>query len=150
MTHLNHRTLGWVMLVPLLMGIGPCGRLPGGSLSGEDETTPVTDWSFTNGVGLCALEVNPTGPHSVTLNCMSWADRLFVSCSQCEGKTWSAYALHDSRGRIEIGPRVFPVDLTRVTDADLLDKAWVARANKLGNERRPRPDHWWSFELTSR
>lgn len=147
---LDFRTVGWMILVPLLMGIGPCGRLPGGSLLGEDESTAVTDWSFTNAVGLCALEVNPAGPHSVTLNCMSWADRLFVSCSQCDGKTWSAYALHDDQGRIEIGSRIYPVNVRRVTDADLLDKAWAARATKLGSESRARPEHWWSFELTSR
>ena len=150
MTARTVRTLGWLLLVPLLMAIGPCGRLPGGSLLGDDEATRVTDWSFTNGIGLCALEVNPAGPHSVTLNCMSWADRLFVSCSQCDGKTWSTYALHDARGRIEIGARIYPVNLSRVTDPALLDSAWTARATKLGNDPSARPDHWWSFELTSR
>lgn len=137
------------LTVLLLLGIGPCGRLPGGKLLGEEDANPVADWSFVNEAGLCALQVNPAGPHSVTVNCMAWQGRLFVSCSRCEGKTWSTFALQDPRGRIKIAERVHPVRMARVRAPELLDAAWGARAAKLGTAPAPRPDHWWTFELSS-
>jgi len=44
---------------------------------------------------------------------------------------------------------VYPVSLRRVTDTQELDLAWQARAQKLGREPAPRPQHWWSFHLQS-
>ena len=132
------------------LGLGPCGPIPGGGLAGEDFGEPVKDWTFVNDVPRCAVEVRPADPHSVTVNCMSWEQRLFVSCSFCEGKTWSGIALDQPEGRIRIGERVYPVRLSRVDDAALLDAVWRARASKLEAEPSPRPDGWWTFELRSR
>ena len=86
----------WLVLaicLPMLMGMGPCGPIPGGELSGDVVTAPVDDWSFANDVPRCAVEVRPASPHSVTVNCMSWQQRLFVSCSECELKRWSGGAM---------------------------------------------------------
>ena len=144
------RTLVLGLAALFLLGIGPCGRLPGGKLMGDEDASPVADWSFVNEAGLCALEVNPAGPHSVTVNCMAWRGRLFVSCAYCEGKTWSTFAMRDARGRVEVAGRIYPVDVRPVQAAEVLDSAWLARAAKLGSEAAPRPNHWWSFELSSR
>ena len=133
-----------------LVGVGPCGPIAGGALSGPEHAEPVDDWSFANEVPRCAVEVQPDDPHSVTVNCMSWQRRLFVSCSSCAGKTWSGIAVEDPRGRIEIGDRVYPVQASRVEAPDLLDQVWNARARKLGDEASQRPEGWWTFELRSR
>jgi len=133
------------------IGAGPCGPLPGGRLSGEEATAPVEDWSFANDAGRCAVEVRPESPHSVTVNCMSWQRRLFVSCSECAPKRWSGYALQSPQGRVRIADRVHPVLLRRIEDPGELDEIWRARAHKLGNEEpEPRPEGWWTFELRSR
>jgi len=82
---------------------------------------------------------------------MSWQGRLFVSCSECEPKTWSSYALRDPRGRIQIGDELYSVALTRIIDPAELDFVWQARAKKTGEEDAgKRPSDWWTFELTSR
>ena len=81
---------------------------------------------------------------------MSWEGRLFVSCSECDGKTWSGYAVEDARGRIRIGESLYPVLVTRVEDPRLLDSVWQARAEKLGEDEPTRPEGWWAFELRSR
>jgi len=129
----------------------PCERTPGLWVSGEPVEEPVADWSFANDAGLCQIQVSGVLPHSVTLNCMSTGQRLFVSCSDCEGKRWSGYALADPEGWIKIGEFRYPVLIKRVDEASQLDKAWVARLRKVSRNQRPlRPDHWWSFELTSR
>jgi hypothetical protein len=81
---------------------------------------------------------------------MSGQGRLFVSCSDCAGKTWSRHAVDDPRGRIRIGESVYPVLLTRVEDSSALDWVWRVRATKLGEEASARPEGWWAFELHSR
>lgn len=138
-----------------LLGMGPCGPIPGGRLPGADEAAPPADWSVANEVPRCAVEVRPESPHSVTVNCMSWEGRLFVSCSECGLKQWSSYATDDARGRVRIGDRVYPVSLARVVDEAELDSVWQARARKLDGpdadaDAGPRPAEWWTFELTAR
>jgi hypothetical protein len=140
-----------LVLLLSLLGFGPCGPVPGGSLSGEIVEDRVEDWSFANDVPRCAVEVRPEAPHSVTTNCMAWQGRLFVSCSKCAFKKWAEIALEEPRGRIRVGEQVYPVQMTRVERPLELDGVWMARANKLGsNEMEPRPGDWWTFEMVSR
>ena len=149
--------LGGLALVGLL-GLGltfwfvcPCEVVPGGSLAGEMASDPVSDWSFVNDEPLCQVEVDIGLPWSINLNCMSTEGQLYVSCSRCAGKTWSQAALDDPDGYIRVGPTVYPVTLTRLTEPAMLDVAWAARSAKLNRtDNAPRPDHWWSFQLTSR
>lgn len=129
----------------------PCERTPGGPLAGDEVTAAIQDWSFVNEVGLCQIEVDRGIPWSVNLNCMSEGGDLFLSCARCDGKAWSTAALSNPSGRIRVDGRVYPVTLTRVTDPDVLDIAWKARARKMGRGLdSPRLDHWWSFQLVSR
>lgn len=131
----------------------PCGPVPGAWLFGDVQEEPIEDWSFANDLEiapLCQLQVTTWRPHSINLNCMSTGDELFVSCSKCEGKNWSQDAKTYPEGHIRIGPRVYPVTLSRVTDSLKLDTIWEARAAKVNAEQSPRPDHWWSFQLVSR
>ena len=148
------RRKSWAIGVGLMswtiLGIGPCGPIPGGSLPNGEASGVVQDWSFVNEAKRCAVEVRPADPHSVTVNCMSWQGRLFVSCSKCEGKDWSGYALAEPSARIEIGNRVYPAQIARITEPDELDEIWRARAEKLGNDPEPRAEGWWTFELRSR
>lgn len=154
-----------VVLV-LILGIGiaaalawsfycPCERTPGGYLLGPVADRPVMDWSFANDletVPLCQIQVQ-VGllPHAVNLNCMADAGELFLSCASCDGKRWSMAAVADPAARLRIGETVYPVNVTRVTDPETLDRAWKARAAKLGRPTdTPRQDGWWSFRVVSR
>lgn len=127
----------------------PCERVPGGYLVGEAVEEEVSDWSFVNSEPLCQIEVGNLLRHSVNLNCMSFDGGLYLSCANCEGKRWSTIALDSGRGRIRVGDNVYPVSLEQVTDPDVLDAAWQARADKLGRESTARADGWWSFRLNS-
>jgi hypothetical protein len=130
----------------------PCERMPGGWLLGAEVAEPVDDWSFANDVPLCQIQVRAgILPHSINLNCMASQGRLFLSCAQCEGKTWSTAALADPAARLRLGDRVYPVTLERVVDDATLDEAWRARETKVGRDPdRPREAGWWSFEVRSR
>jgi len=144
------RVAGFAIVAVSLLGVGPCGMIAGSALSGAVHDTPIADWSFVNDLGTCAVEVRPADPHSVTVNCMAEAGRLYVSCSSCEGKTWSGLALANSSGRIRAGDRIYPVRIRRVEDAAELDRVWRARTEKLGGDTEPRAAGWWTFELRSR
>jgi hypothetical protein len=133
----------------------PCERTSGGYLLGGEAIEPVTDWSFANdmaSVPLCQIQVDAgLLPHSINLNCMADSGELYLSCSGCDGKRWSTAVLDIPRARLRAGSVVYPVNVTRVTDPETLDRAWVARAAKLGRPTdTPRQDGWWSFRVVSR
>jgi hypothetical protein len=127
----------------------PCVLLPGLWLAGEEVASPVEDWSFVNETGLCQVEVSSWRPHSVNLNCMSEGSELFISCSNCAEKSWSHTAIENPYGRIRIDGRVYPVHFKRILEPDELDTSWFAKERKLSRNSGDRPDHWWSFHLTS-
>ena len=129
----------------------PCETVPGGYLLGDEVETPVSDWAFANDAGLCQIEVQRGLPHSINLNCMADADgALYLSCARCEGKLWSTAALERPTARIRIGDAVYPVVLTRVDDTSERERAWSARAGKVGSDPGDGPpNHWWSFRVES-
>ncbi len=133
----------------------PCERTSGGYLLGTTPEAPVQDWSFANdkaAVPLCQIQVDAgLLPHSINLNCMADAGELFLSCSGCDGKRWSSAVLDTPEARLRANGTVYPVTVTRVTDPATLDRAWLARATKLGRPTDiPRQEGWWSFRVVSR
>ncbi len=139
--------------VAVYFSMCPCGPIPGAWLFGDKPAAGVTDWSFANDrdfAPLCQVQITTWRPHSINLNCMSDDGALFVSCSNCAGKRWSNDAISHPAGHIRVGSTVYPVTLTRVTDAATLDRIWQARLRKVQGESAPRPEHWWSFELAAR
>lgn len=139
----------------------PCERLPGGYLLGEEVEQPVSDWTFTNQVELCQIQIRAgILPHSINLNCMATSTgELYLSCSACDGKYWSAAVQEDGRARIRLNGMVYPVSITRVQDAAEMDRAWQARIQKLqmvgGSGTTPAPadtpraEGWWTFRVVS-
>ena len=137
----------------------PCERTPGAYLHGEEVEQPISDWGFANQVPLCQIQTRAgLLPHAINLNCMASGEgQLYLSCSECDGKRWSSAALENPAARIRLDGMVYPVTLRRVTSTEELDHAWRVRAEKLAalNGRElgqlpERPDHWWSFEVSSR
>lgn len=152
--------VGLIVLGTAATGLGyvyfscPCDRTPGFVVWGDERSEPIDDWTFANDARLCQLEVsNGLLPQSLNLNCMADSGELFVSCANCDGKRWSTTALAYPEAKILIGGSIYPVRLERLTDPAQLDRAWDARASKLSQFGRepgpPRPDHWWSFQLSS-
>lgn len=140
----------------------PCNYTPGAILFGAEHEEPVSDWTFANRVTLCQIQVQAgLLPHAINLNCFATGDGdLYLSCSNCDGKRWSGYAVEDGTAWLRLDGTVYPVLLTRALDPDELDTAWTARLDKLHALDEPanppvplgspRPDHWWSFRVVSR
>lgn len=171
MARLTQRTaLTGAAVVAIVLGVGlvawsatcPCERTPGAYLFGTAHGEPVADWTFANGVTLCQIQVRAGWlPHAINLNCFAnRAGHLYLSCSDCDGKRWSGYAVNDGWARLRLEGTVYPVTLTRVLDPAELDQAWVARLDKLHSLEgpanppaplgSPRPEGWWTFRVVSR
>lgn len=140
------------LALPLLVGVGPCERMPGGVLNGAVVGEPVADWSKNEDLGLCALESRPEFPHSVTVACWQWNKDLYVGCMSCDGKIWSNYVSNDPRARIKIGDKVYPVKMNRIVDKDAMQQPWQARWEmRDGEGPAPSiPEPYWLYRLTSR
>jgi hypothetical protein len=160
--------LGLVLVVGLIFAgrwfiTCPCDTMPGAVLWGEVVEEPVTDWSFANEVELCQIQVQGAiFPQALNLNCMATPQgQLYLSCSNCEPKRWSRLAMNNENGRIRLNGLVYPVTITRVTDAAEADRSWEARLIKLEDSTvlgagtpvgtpRPADDQWWTFRIASR
>jgi hypothetical protein len=143
--------LALALTLPLIVGIGPCARMPGGVLNGAVVSDPIQDWS-TMKLGLCAVESRLAFPHSVHVACWHDGPNLYVGCMRCKGKMWSSYVSDDPRGRIKIGGKIYPVTFNRIAGKDQMRRPWEARWAMFGRTAPapPVPDGYWLWHLTSR
>jgi hypothetical protein len=102
---------------PALLGIASCAVMlacggpflviPGGALSGEVATEPVTDWTFATEYSFIDLEVRPSDPYSVVLNYVVKDGNLYIDPKQ--GRSWFEYLREDPNVRVRFGDTVYPV-----------------------------------------
>lgn len=97
---------------------GPFLVFPGGELSGEVVTEPVTDWSFVTDLFL-DLEVRPADPYSVELNYFVRDGQLYID--PAEGRRWFDYIRADPRVRARFGGKIYPLEAVLVGRPGELD-----------------------------
>ena len=103
---MNHRSiLIALMSTPLFACGGPLLVFPGGELSGEVVTEPVTDWSFASDT-FVDLETRPGAPYSVELNYVVEDGQLYID--PAEGREWLDHIRADPRVRVRFGNEVYP------------------------------------------
>ena len=85
---------------------GPFLVFPGGALSGEVVSEPVTDWSFLDD-RFIDLEVRPSDPYSVELNYFVVERELFID--PAEGRKWLDYIRADPEVRARFDGRIYPL-----------------------------------------
>jgi len=85
---------------------GPFLAFPGGELSGEVVTLPVTDWSFADDT-FVDVETRPGDPYSVELNYVVKDGQLYID--PAEGRTWFDHLRADPRLRVRFGGKIYPV-----------------------------------------
>lgn len=104
---MSRRALGFLCLLPLLLGCGgPFLMLPGGELSGTVVTEPVRDWSFVDAT-FVDLETRPDDPYSVELNYVVRDGVLYID--PAEGRTWFDHIRENPDVRVRFGDRIYPV-----------------------------------------
>jgi len=92
--------------------------MPGGELSGEVVTKPVTDWTFVDDL-FVQLETRPTNPYSVQLNYIVRDGKLYID--PAEGRTWFEHIRADPRVRVRFGGKIYPVTAVLVGEPGELE-----------------------------
>ncbi len=131
----------------------PYGRIPGGRLSGEEVTGPVTDWSSKLKIRPLALEVRPSDPYSVFTSFSFHEGNLYVSSIIGGDSRWARYLIEDPNLRIRSGNKIYKVRATRINDQTLLDEIHEARARRGGGGSTRTPEElarMWFFRIDSR
>jgi len=100
----------------LLCACGPIGPIPGGRLSGELVTEPVTDWSFSDEFDNVHVETGVEDPYSVTLWCATNEGQLYIVAAGGRESTWATNLLDDPRARVRIDGRLYERKAVHVTD----------------------------------
>lgn len=85
---------------------GPFMVIPGGQLSGEVVSEPVSDWSFADD-SFIDIETRPGDPYSVELNYIVKDGNLYID--PAEGRAWLEYIREDPNLRVRFGGKVYPV-----------------------------------------
>ena len=117
----------------------PKDRRPGLRLSGEVETAPVTDWSFTEDQREISLETRTWYGlrHSVTVACATHDGALYVpSLYRNRGnfpdeRHWHRNVARDPRVRLKIGDRLYERRAVLVTDPAEYNDVLAAIARKM-------------------
>ena len=105
-----------LVLIPVLLGAGPCGPIAGGRIEGAEAPTFAADWTFTNAVSTIQVETRPADPLSVTTWCFTDGATLFVPSKGAVRKPWVQNVTADPRVRLRVGDAVYVAQLERVTD----------------------------------
>jgi len=130
-----------LLLLPavFLIGCEPSDRRPGLWLSGEVETGPVADWSFTEDQREIFVETRTWYgiPHSVTVVCAAYNGALYVPSLYYEGgvfptgRFWHRNVARDPRVRLKIGNRIFERRAVLVEDPAERNGVLTAFARKM-------------------
>ena len=106
----------WLLLASIaILACGPVGPLPGGPLSGEPNSSPTGDWSFSSSHNTIQLQVRRSDPYSVNLWCVATGGSLYVAAGGGESSVWARALLEDGAARVRIGPALFELRAVRVT-----------------------------------
>ena len=120
-----------LLVVLRITGFEPRERTPGLWLKGNLVTSPVTDWSFTDGVSSVEVQTQTWYllPHSVTTYCVSYNGQLYLDSfyppgvEYPHGRSWNENVARDPHVRLKIGNNLYDVTLSHDTDPS--DKAAV-------------------------
>jgi hypothetical protein len=133
-------------------GDGPLGPLPGGPMSGERVTEPVTSWGFVARRDTVELEFNPEAPRSITTWVVSHEGQAYIPAGFASHKIWPAQVVADGRVVLRVDGKLYERRAVRVTDAALLDELRRKLAPKYDldpNGSVTGPDTWF-FSLDPR
>ncbi len=131
------RFLALAALATACLACRPLGPIPGGRLSGEVVSTPVSDWSFAGAVETIQLETRPDDPYSVNIWFVSQGSRLWVASGGSDKSRWAQNLVADPRVRLRIDGRVYERNALRVSDQAEIDAVVVLYQTKYEYERDP-------------
>jgi len=146
-------TFALVIGLFLLFRTEPLAIIPGGRLSGEEVTVPVTDWSFTEQYTTVTLEVRSSDPYSVNTSSLLYDGVLYVPSGRGGESRWAQFLLQDSNMRLRVGNKLYKVRATRVENPMLLRELyeeWVQRYPGQAGRTAEEIVQMWFFRIDAR
>ncbi len=146
-------TLALVLGLVLLFRTEPLAIIPGGRLSGEEVTVPVTDWSFTEQYTTVTLEVRSSDPYSVNTSSLLYDGVLYVPSGRGGESRWAQFLLQDSNMRLRVGHKLYIVRATRVINPMLiieLYEVWGQRYPSQAGRTAEEIAQLWFFRIDAR
>lgn len=134
-----------VLVTLRFTGLNPHGDTPGpGSypglwLSGNLETAPVADWSFTDGIQTVKVQTNTWYliPHSVTTWCIAYNGQLYLATSGAATREWPRNVARDPHVRLKVAGKLYDRTLLVVTDPAEREAVLQVRAKKYSQKYPP-------------
>ncbi len=140
-----------VTFIAMCAGCEPKDVRPGLWLGGEEVTTRVADWTFTDKTEEVFIETRPWYfiPHSTTIWCVQVDGNLYIGSYGNEPKTWEVNLERDAHARIRIHGKIYRVAVTRITDEALTSDIDVAYNQKYDMAAVFGSDvpEWWFYRV---
>ena len=134
----------------MLAACEPVFVFAGGRVGGVEEVPPA-DWGFAESVDTVQVETRPADPYSVNVWGVGVGARFYVAASDGADARWAQAIEADSRVRLKVGERVFPLAAERVLDAAELNDVAAAYAAKYDTDREQSfVDAAWVYRLSPR
>ncbi len=146
-------TFALVIGLFLLFRTEPLAIIPGGRLSGEEVTVPVSDWSFTEQYTTVTLEVRSSDPYSVNTSSLLYDGVLYVPSGRGGESRWAQFLLQDSNMRLRVGHKLYKVRATRVINPMLireLYEVWGQRYPSQAGRTAEEIAQLWFFRIDAR
>ena len=152
------KIIGGVLAVVIVLGAiayplrrDPIAMLAGKELTGTEAAYP-SDWTFSDEVNLCAVEVRPDDPHSVTTICFVHDGVLHVPAQSGSDKAWTGMVLDDPRVRVKVGDTIYPARAVRVVLDDLapIIASAAAKYSQMADRAAEPPPDVWLFRIEPR
>ena len=99
------RALGLLLVFMVGCG-GPFFIIPGGELSGDVVSEPVSDWSFVSD-SFVHVETRPSDPYSIELNYQVKDGKLYLD--PAEGRKWLDHIRANPKLRVRFADKIYPV-----------------------------------------
>jgi hypothetical protein len=131
------RGLALAALLAALVACEPIGPVPGGALSGEVQSAPVDDWSFSNKDETLQLETRPDDPYSVNVWFVASGPRLWIAAARGVDGGWGEHLTADPRARLRIDGKLYERKAVRVSDQAEIDEVVVLYKTKYDYQRDP-------------
>lgn len=149
------KTQTQIFLIAMAILLGACQPAdvrPGFWLSGELVKPPPTDWLFIEDIEEIFIETNTwyLAPHSTTIWCVVFANRLYVGSYGDEKKTWENNVANDPEARLGVSGKLYQVLVTPVTDEELSKNIAVSYNNKYDMQEvfGDEIPGWWFYQVT--
>ena len=137
--------LGTAPLLVFLLGVGPCGPITGGRLSGTVYDDPQPNWAaLVESTSFCEVEVRPSDPYSFTAVCFDVDGALHVGASAASEKSWPGYVAADDSVRVRFDDAIYPRRAVLLTDPAERAAAYQAKRARMGlssEGAQPEDDH---------